>query len=308
MNSCKPLLFVLLLPVTLLAQPNPNSNGPQSDRPFVLNGHSWANKQAFIDSGARCAAPRFNDEQAAEADADLAEKVRAKGRNPNAPIRNAKGAISIPVYFHVIQSTAGAGSLNNGAINAQMRVLNNAFASTPFQFQLVSTDYSANDAWYNVGYGSTAERDMKATLRRGGPESLNIYSANLGNGLLGWATFPSSYTRNPSADGVVILYSSLPGGDAVPYNEGDTATHEVGHWLGLYHTFQGGCSKNNDYVDDTPAEKSPAFGCPVGRDTCKADGLDPITNFMDYTDDACMNTFSELQSTRMDLAWFAYRN
>jgi hypothetical protein len=77
--------------------------------------------------------------------------------------------------------------------------------------------------------------------------------------------------------------------------------------MGLYHTFQGGCSNTNDRVTDTPAERSSAFGCPVGRNTCSSAGVDPITNFMDYTDDSCMNTFSTGQDTRMDQQFTTYR-
>lgn len=217
----------------------------------------------------------------------------------------------INTYVHVIRTSTGTGGPTTAMLNAQITVLNNAYSGTGWQFNVVATDYTNNSTWYTAGYGTTAETQMKNALRQGSADDLNIYYNNMGGGLLGWATFPSSYASQPLKDGVVVLYSSLPGGSAAPYNQGDTGTHEVGHWMGLYHTFQGGCARQatgGDGVADTPAEKSPAYGCPVGRDSCRnIAGLDPIRNFMDYTDDACMNQFSAGQDTRMDTQFTAYR-
>ena len=213
----------------------------------------------------------------------------------------------IPVYWHIIKSSSGAGGVTSQQIADSISVLNDAYAGTSFTFTLVSTDTANNDAWYTTT-GGTSESQMKSALRKGGSNALNVYSNQMGGGLLGWATFPSSYASSPSLDGVVILQGSVPGGSAAPYNEGDTLTHEVGHWMGLYHTFQSGCNRNNDYVSDTPQEKSPAYGCPTGRNSCTRDpGNDPIYNFMDYTDDNCMFEFTAGQASRMNAQWNSYR-
>lgn len=237
----------------------------------------------------------------------LREAILAEARLANAPLKFL-AETTVNVYWHVITNTSNQGDVSSAQIQAQLDVLNAAYPG--YNFVLAGTDRTANNTWYTCT-GGTCESQMKSALRQGTADDLNVYSNNMGGGLLGWATFPWSYASNPTQDGVVLLYSSLPGGSAAPYNLGDTGTHEVGHWMGLYHTFQGGCSRNNDFVSDTPAEKSPAFGCPVGRDTClgkKYPGADPIRNFMDYTDDSCMDHFTAVQNTRMDDAWMTYRN
>jgi hypothetical protein len=214
---------------------------------------------------------------------------------------------TINVYFHILTTASGEGNVTAGQITRQMNGLNAAFASAGFSFVLAGVDRTANDEWYDMTYGSRAERAAKRALRQGSADDLNIYVAGLQGTLLGWATFPSSYAHAPEMDGIVVFNESLPGGSEIGFNEGDTATHEAGHWLGLYHTFQNGCSTVGDYVDDTPPEKSPARGCPVGRDTCRDPGLDPIENFMDYSDDPCMNHFTAGQAARMNSMFDAYR-
>jgi Pregnancy-associated plasma protein-A len=256
----------------------------------------------------RCATIEPNEVERGRIDQEM-RNVRGQRQAMNLSFASA----TVNVYFHVINNGNGKadGNIPLSMITDQMQVLNEAFAHAGFSFVLAGIDRTTNSDWYTMSPGSAEEKQAKAALRIGSADDLNIYTANPGGGLLGWATFPSSYSKRPEMDGTVVLFSSLPGGSAKPYHLGDTATHEVGHWLGLYHTFQGGCNeKHGDFVSDTPAERSPAFGCPVGRDSCvgsRFPGLDPIENFMDYTDDACMDRFSGGQHSRMGDAWDAYR-
>ena len=246
------------------------------------------------------------------------DQVTKLGNPTSRPALQA-GSVTIKTVFHVISDhnlTAAERTRWNKLIGAQMVVLNDSYAGktsasaarTAFRFTRVTTTYTVNAAWYAMTPQSTAERQAKAALRQGDATTLNVYSANIGDNLLGWATFPQSYRGSPSLDGVVILDESMPGGAAGKYSLGDTATHEVGHWLGLYHTFQNGCSNKGDQVADTASEAAPAFDCPVGSDTCLNDpGVDPIHNFMDYTQDSCMNEFTAGQAQRMSGAWQDYR-
>lgn len=217
------------------------------------------------------------------------------------------GTVRVPTYFHIIRtSTASAGSVSLARVQQQVDVLNAAFASTPFYFDLMGVNVTNNSTWYTMTQGSSAEMAAKNALRLGGKESLNIYTASPNGGLLGWTTFPSSYASNPWNDGVVLLHSAIAGGTlfSTP-TEGDLVVHEVGHWLGLLHTSTG-CT-GNDGVADTP-EAIPTSVCAEGRDSCSSPGLDPIHNYMNNaTDEACMSEFTPGQAARMDSQALLYR-
>lgn len=230
----------------------------------------------------------------------------------------------VPVHVHIIKGKGNVGGVTREELRKQMGVLNNGFrgrvapgaSKTPFEFDLKSIDVTRNPTWYRHQYGTKAERAMKSALRRGGARALNVYFAKpeiQGGVLLGYATFPQFYDERPVLDGVVINDDTVPGdrikGFGKAYSRGDTLTHEVGHWNGLYHTFQGRCGPKGDYVTDTPKEQSPNFGyCPAkNRDTCPAGGNDPVNNFMDYSYDACLDSFSRGQANRMRLSFKAFR-
>jgi len=245
------------------------------------------------------------------------EQIEQKIARPRTKVKTTD---TIPVWVHVINKGTGFanGNLSDAMIGAQIRVLDSSFsggtggAGSGFGFHLVGVTRTTSQAWFEgMATNFEVELEAKRALRRGGPETLNIYTID-GGPYLGFAYYPSILTSGDFAilDGVVLDWRSLPGGTFAIYSEGDTAPHEVGHWLALYHTFDGKCGSKGDYVSDTASEFSPAFLCPVGRDTCtgasKA-GADPIYNFMDYTQDSCMYEFTAGQAQRMRAAWAAFR-
>jgi hypothetical protein len=225
--------------------------------------------------------------------------------------------VTIPVKFHVITNASGYGNVTDQAILDQIAVLNRAYADSKFAFMLNPAVDVLRYVDNELATGCFLRRNlMKARYGVDIARFMNVNTCdpdfgNFGR-IFGHSTMPDDYSEVNQLHGVLIYYATLPGGTAVPYNLGHTLTHEVGHYLGLHHTFQGGCEAKglgkDDYVSDTPAEGSPAKGCPIGRDTCpQRSGLDPVTNYMDYSHDSCMNHFTPGQALRMHSETSKYR-
>jgi hypothetical protein len=225
--------------------------------------------------------------------ADIEAQTQEYLSNPPATAM-ANGAIDVVV--HVIYKTS-AQNISDAQVQSQIQVLNSDFNNVTFNLVDITRTYTRTREW-------RANDSMKQSSK-GGVDAwdtsryLNIWVCNLGSGLLGYAQFPGGAAWS---DGVVCLYSafgtSRAGATAAPYNEGRTTTHEVGHWLNLRHIWgDGGCGVD-DFVSDTAESDGPNYGCPIGHVSCGS--VDDVDNYMDYTDDACMNHFSNGQYARMD--------
>ncbi len=248
--------------------------------------------------GVRCGTPQAPDGVLAQVQYALVENRAQRSTNRN--------LVNVQVAWHVIHASNGAGNISNDMIVDQIDIFNDAYAPYDIFFTLVSVDYTMNDNWF--GDMDQYESAYKQQLNIDPVHHLNIYSGNM-PGLLGWSYLPYQWSEGSYMHGVCILYSCLPGGTSYPYNAGDSAVHEVGHYLGLEHTFRNGCSANNDYVDDTPQEDNGnnISSC-NNTDTCPNDpGMDPVHNFMTYTDDACLDEFTTGQGDRMEDMIATYR-
>ena len=261
---------------------------------YNIGGHDYDDIEYF---GRHCGCPRPSYVKRRQIDAKMREF-----RDANARFRATPGKIHIPIQF--IHLTDGdAGTVNAQQREDQVDVLNTAYDKHGITFTYNEDEVKVvdNAEWFEMGHQSAAERAAKTTLQVDPESTLNFYTTN-GGGLLGWATFPWDLAGDPAVDGVVVLYSSLPQIGPPPYNLGQTATHEIGHWLGLFHTFQGGCSATGDHVGDTVSHSGPNYGKPAveqRHNACDPNEVAPVQNYMNYVDDDWMDRFSDGQVARM---------
>ena len=328
-----------------LATTSPGSTGPKSESPWQHDDGTVEFKgQKFSGWKALHASRLFNPlDKCLAPDPDL----QNDGGNPIGQLRGvdpgdcAYTSTTIdPAYdpsldtyqircvVHVIRNDTGTlGNIAPDKVASGIRILNedfNALLGTPGQpgtlanieFVLADVDpdgnptngitYSDNTTWYNDGgnYWNSLNWDPNRYL--------NIYTTTA-SGALGYVSgFPSEAGFPGSTEDRVVVLWECYGDDApygAPFNLGRTLTHEVGHYLGLFHTFQGGCSDSacytsGDLICDTNAESGPNFGCGTGS-TCGSP--DPTDNYMDYSDDACMNKFTPEQVNRMRCSMLNYR-
>ncbi len=222
------------------------------------------------------------------------------------------GVQHVQVVVHVV-SAPGAPhfTVSDSLIGKQLSVLDKDFAAAGFGFDLKAVERTQLSTLPKTADELDA---LKSKLHRGNAATLNLYlmpELKLDKtDLLGISSFPWKLAKHPKADGVSVLATTMPGGSTDTYsNGGRTATHEIGHWLGLWHTFQGGC-KDSDHVSDTPAMAAPARvpRPPETTDSCRRKpGNDPVHNPMNYIADDWVREFTPQQIERMNKAWDKYR-
>jgi hypothetical protein len=223
--------------------------------------------------------------------------------------RAAATALQINLVFHVLSSAGGEGNLSDATLQAQVDVLNATYQPTGLHFEIAEVRRYPDSPYFAGGCFPTTTEGirMKTELATDPARFVNVYTCKLALPFIaGYGTLPNEFPESDRRHGVVIDYGAVVGG-AAPLDLGHTLVHELGHYFGLLHTFQGGCAEPGDDVADTAAEAAPAYGCAVGRDTCPQAGTDPVHNFMDYSDDACTDHFTPQQGLRMTTLIGAFR-
>ena len=322
-----------LVPAAVSAAPGSQPvQQPEPEEPvIVVDGQpfftwqEYTSSHVFRQNGLRCALPEL-------VPGAVLELARTDCSSSNTSIlpqyEPTNGLVQIPVVVHVIQpATGSSGFISESKVDSQIQILNEDFRAilgsngengtdVMVQFYLAEIDpdglpttgitYSRNNTWWNDGgsYWNTLAWDPVRYL--------NIYT-NLAGGALGYVPYlPQTGTPGALSDRVVCLWSAfgLNAPIGPPYNKGRTVTHEVGHYLGLFHTFSGGCAggscySGGDLICDTNNESGPVFGCPGSSSSCSSPN--PYHNYMDYSDDLCMEEFTPEQSNRMRCTVENYR-
>ncbi|KAF1846180.1 uncharacterized protein K460DRAFT_355893 [Cucurbitaria berberidis CBS 394.84] len=236
-----------------------------------------------------------------------------------------KTGINISVYYHIIVADSKSkkdGGISLSVLKRQTQALNDGYRPHNITWTQAGADWTVAPQWAK----NQDERPMMKKLRIGTYADMNVYlfpsidsidgtEVGAGSSILGYCSeFPKAVVPKSEEwyhDGILLRSDTTPGSDTV-WNMGKALVHEAGHWLGLYHTFEGGCEGDGDGIDDTPAEDikyamSGIKGCDKNRNSCPGSGKDPVTNFMDYSDESCWSHFTHGQEVRMYSQWSKFR-
>ena len=241
----------------------------------------------------KCGTSNPSEEQIAIVEQSIQSYFSANSRTPD------DDPVNVKVAWHVVHSSQGQGNISDEQIESAIDLLNDRYIELfNFYFTLDLITRHENDDWYIFEAAECAAQGSEEQQMRSQTATDPVHYYNIWSVLTmpedgwitnGWNYFPFSSSESSYWQGTVLNYTTILSG---------TLAHEAGHYFGLYHTFQGNCTGNNDEVDDTPAmHYDGIYNCSQSQDTCpEIEGLDPVTNVMNYSD--CNYDFTPGQAER----------